>query len=71
MSVMRSETKIAFKESEKLFNSPDYNQNWVCGDVTRNSNMATKATHTTLISSELFLGPKSSLFVTRPCTEYD
>ena len=33
--------------------------------------MATEATHTTLISSELFLGPKSSLFVTRLCTEYD
>ena len=51
--------------------SPGYNQNWVCGDVMRNGNMATEATHTTLISSELFLGPKSSLFVTRLCTEYD
>ena len=51
--------------------SPGDNQNWVCGDVMKNGNMATKDTHTTLISSELFLGPKSSLFPTRLCTKYD
>ena len=48
--------------------SPGHNQNWVWGDVLTNGNMAAKSHE---YYTELSLGPKSSLFPTRLCTEYD